>query len=375
MGKNTRAVARKAAIKTSIFLGPILFALHAGLVGIAVAGTGSSTANSSTSSLASSTSVDFADDFRGHISYQGTYSGKVSEPIDIPTDLSLNSLWKTAKSAQGKEIGGTFQVEMEVNSAAVTVTYNTTGWLRGDTISGTRTGDTCKFLDDNSTWTGHCGPDGFRGTNKSFSGEDPQVKLDFDAAPTRVVDYAVEEKKQAEAAAAARVEAEKQRVALDAKEAALTGLAKQLNGIIKQDSQSWLMWVYDRASVNNVKIIEKSKDGKRVVLYGEYTYNGGSAGWVKVALDNNTVYCLQFWNESACRPLGQPPSHGILGNILGGMMGGGSGSSGSSSDGCDAQCQENRDAQSQIDQNNRENEQRNNTPLPPPPPPPNELGW
>jgi len=104
-----------------------------------------------------------------------------------------------------------------------------------------------------------------------------------------------------------------------------------LDEVITQDSTSWLLWRYDRGSARNARMENTSGTGVRT-LYGEYTFNGGRGGWVRVQFTNDQVQCIQFWNEGRCRPFRSPPSHGVLkGLVAGAAAGAASGSSGSGS--------------------------------------------
>jgi len=116
--------------------------------------------------------------------------------------------------------------------------------------------------------------------------------------------------------------------------AASGGLNHQLDQIIAADSTSWLFWRYDHGSTRNARIEQNNPSGVSVI-YGEYTYNGGSRGWVRVRLNGDQVQCIEFWNEGRCRPFRSPPSHGVVSGLLGAMAESGSsgGSSSSSSSG------------------------------------------
>jgi hypothetical protein len=111
-------------------------------------------------------------------------------------------------------------------------------------------------------------------------------------------------------------------------------LTRSLDEIVSVDSQSWVFNRYDRGSMTNVKLLGGSKDGRSALVYGEYSYNGGSAGWVKALMINGKLRCLEFWDFAGqCRPLGHSPSQAIMAGVIRGtaramMSGGGGGSSG-----------------------------------------------
>ncbi len=87
--------------------------------------------------------------------------------------------------------------------------------------------------------------------------------------------------------------------------AAVAGLSDDtalLNAVVYADSQFWAINRYDNFSMHNV-VQESSGDGARV-LHGDYTFNGGQAGWVRVTLykDMARVPCVEFWDfAGSCR--------------------------------------------------------------------------
>jgi len=91
---------------------------------------------------------------------------------------------------------------------------------------------------------------------------------------------------------------------------ALAGISDDtalLNAIVYADSQFWAMNRYDNFSMHNVTQ-ESASDGARV-LHGEYTYNNGMAGWVRVTLykDMARLPCVEFWDFSgSCRDVRVP---------------------------------------------------------------------
>jgi len=80
-----------------------------------------------------------------------------------------------------------------------------------------------------------------------------------------------------------------------------------LNALVYADSQFWSMNRYDDFSMHNVTQ-ESSSDGARV-LRGEYKYNGGQDGWVRITLykDMARLPCVEFWDfAGSCRDLRVP---------------------------------------------------------------------
>lgn len=85
----------------------------------------------------------------------------------------------------------------------------------------------------------------------------------------------------------------------------LHGLAKIIDAVIQVDSRGWMFNRYDVGSVSSERFLEQSADGKNAVAYGEYTYNGGSRGWIKIRLTNGEVECMEYFDFAGrCRPAG-----------------------------------------------------------------------
>ncbi len=84
------------------------------------------------------------------------------------------------------------------------------------------------------------------------------------------------------------------------------GLDRKLDAIVWVDSQSWAQNRYDPGSLRNPTLASQADDGSARTFHADYTYNGGSAGWVKVTLyaDPNRIPCVEFWDfAGSCRPL------------------------------------------------------------------------
>ncbi len=119
---------------------------------------------------------------------------------------------------------------------------------------------------------------------------------------------------------------------------ALTGLAASLDRLVELDSRSWLIRTYDSGSITNVKVLSSSRHGKSATVYGEYTYSGGSPGWVKAELKDGDFTCVEFWDfPGRCRAVGDPDSRKVAAAAIGlaivAVAAGGSSSGGSSDSG------------------------------------------
>ncbi len=85
----------------------------------------------------------------------------------------------------------------------------------------------------------------------------------------------------------------------------LEGLAATLDNVIRVDSRGWLMNQYDVGSVTNARMEESSRADRSGVLFGEYTYNGGRPGWVRVRIADGVAQCVEYWDfQGRCRAVG-----------------------------------------------------------------------
>ncbi|MEI9990903.1 MAG: hypothetical protein WDM86_12760 [Rhizomicrobium sp.] len=279
------------------------------------------------------------DDFKGKVTYTGHYEGMFFFPGRRPAGLGI----PTFNPARTRNVSGNYQIAVEFDGTAIQGSVQTTGGLRAEPFRGRRDGDTCHIMFGAGELTAHCDKASLSGGYDSTNSEGQRIQFQVDTRESQFVDYAQV------AAQRAREQADAER-RLAAAEARLANdpLARKLDGIIRQDSQSWLMWRYDIASVSDVH--EKREKGADI-LTGHYTFNGGSPGTVLVKLSGDSVRCLQFWNETACRPLGRPQSRDNMARIIGSMLSGGGGSGGSTGSTCDANCQSVRAGAAQQQRN------------------------
>ncbi len=71
-------------------------------------------------------------------------------------------------------------------------------------------------------------------------------------------------------------------------------LVRNMDAIVQSDSRGWYFNRYDVGSMRNVLIIEQNGDLSAGVIHGEYTYNGGSPGWVRVRVADDRVSCVEY---------------------------------------------------------------------------------
>ncbi|HEX4182985.1 MAG TPA: hypothetical protein VHY34_06990 [Caulobacteraceae bacterium] len=82
-----------------------------------------------------------------------------------------------------------------------------------------------------------------------------------------------------------------------------------LDAIVWVDSQAWASNQYQPGSMTNVTLDSQASDGSNRTLRGEYSYVGGSTGWVKVTVYRNhhLFPCVEFWDfAGSCRPMNIP---------------------------------------------------------------------
>lgn len=78
--------------------------------------------------------------------------------------------------------------------------------------------------------------------------------------------------------------------------------------IIKKDSQGWWLNRYNKGSVGNVRMdasLNNSRDG---VITADFIFNDNQTGSVQVVFRNGDVSCVQYWDESTCRPVKTGPA-------------------------------------------------------------------
>lgn len=114
----------------------------------------------------------------------------------------------------------------------------------------------------------------------------------------------------------------------------LAELSSALDSIIQADASGWMFNRYDRGSVRNVRILERSADGRSMVVYGDYTFNGGRSGNVRVLITDGNVECLRFWDSPSCRPLGRSHSQALVAAAIVGAASSDGGSSGGTQQNC-----------------------------------------
>lgn len=113
----------------------------------------------------------------------------------------------------------------------------------------------------------------------------------------------------------------------------VTKLDEAVNRLVSLDAGSWGMNRYDDGSARNSRVLDRSKTCYTV--YGQYTYNGGRPGWVKIQFSGKKPQCIEFWDfAGSCRAIGHSPGRAMaaaaVGAVAAGVAGGGGGGGGGS---------------------------------------------
>ena len=108
---------------------------------------------------------------------------------------------------------------------------------------------------------------------------------------------------------------------------------KLMDDLVTLDARGWVFNRYNRGSVRNVEIVEESNDGRQLVAYADYLFNGSRKGHVRVLLVDGNLSCMKYWDSPSCRPVGRSHSQAFAAAAIAGMtdsMLNGSASSGNS---------------------------------------------
>lgn len=83
-------------------------------------------------------------------------------------------------------------------------------------------------------------------------------------------------------------------------------LTNLLDRIVLTDSRSWMVNRYTPRSMRAARYLITNRGETSYTAYGEYDYTGlfgPASGWVKVAVLDGELVCLEFWDQpGVCRP-------------------------------------------------------------------------
>jgi hypothetical protein len=201
-----------------------------------------------------------------------------------------------------REIGGGYTLDLTIEGNAVSGRYTGTGGFTSGTLSGTRTGSHCHLIDDQygTINDAECTPTSFTGTARSQQGSRSQLRLTIEASAIRLVDAAVQERQQRAEAADRQQHAEAETARIRNSPPASAAQMVLLERAVRSDSTNWSFNQYDVGSLTDVRVLDRN--GSTLTLRGNYTFNGGTSGWVEARLVGGRVQCLQFWDVGSCSP-------------------------------------------------------------------------
>jgi len=271
---------------------------------------------------------------RAEITYGGQYDATltVTRPVNM-NNLSLGSLLQSAMNSQRKPFQGSITFTAQLSGTAVTAAVSGTGGIYSRQLSGQVQSGTCHLaVSDNlgtADYTGKCDAKGFSGTFKGVTREGQKYQGRFDTTTTQVVDLDQREREQLAAQKAREAEIAAAEERLRRAPSAGPALTKRLDGYVQTDSRGWAFNHYDSGSMTNVKIVDGSIKSGHYVMRGDYTYNGGSRGWVFAKMAGPKLECIQFHDAIlGCRGLRSAAQGQSMRNAAFGLMTGGGGSRG-----------------------------------------------
>lgn len=281
-------------------------------------------------------------DFRGRIVYCGNYSGSLMVSGRPPRRLNLREILNSAPTRE--DIAGDMEISLEFDGDNVRGTYRPTGRLGRSQVSGTRQGNECRLYDpDGWPWTGRCDREGFQGSAQSIAGQEPVVRFGFQTRTLSFVDRVVEERERAIASAEReRQQADAMRRASASVEVAPSTDARRtsasqttsrrgttqggsrpsstqaaryrslLDRTVADDSLGWNFFSYARGSMRISAIDTRPtalQNGATAIVTGEFSYGGGTEGWVRAQVSGNMVLCVEYRDTfGICRPVNTPES-------------------------------------------------------------------
>lgn len=251
----------------------------------------------------------FPPGWSGSVTYTGSYQGAIETPGRPMRRFTLDEAVRSATSGSREEIGGPYTLELTIEGNAVSGRLRASGGVRNANVSGTRNGDRCRLFIGDVLVEAECTAARFDGRARTQGNERRIYNYRVDAEATRVVDNRAEAARREQAAAEAEARQAEQRAererASQAEAARIAALprasqaqADTLERAVRQDSSAWAFNRYDIGSMSNVRV--SSSAGGITTLRGEYTYNGGSRGWVEARVSGGRVECLGYWDMGGC---------------------------------------------------------------------------
>lgn len=286
--------------------------------------------------------------------------------------VSVPGIINSISAAQPRASDGTIDITLQFDHGTVTGQFTGPRPLGSGTLSGTISGGTCHLIFQNSVWDGPCGPQGFTGSGNSHNNQSTMT-LTWRTTPVEVIDYDARDRAANEARLAAEAARQREEARIAALPNAGPAATRRFEALVQADSRGWAFNRFDSGSLHNVKVLTGTANSANYVLRGEYTYNGGSPGWVIAQMNGPNLVCIQFWDAVVgCRALRtQAQGEAMRAMAISALTGGGAGGSGGNSGGSGGNSDDMAMQQS-IDEQNRQYQQ--SEPPPPPPPPVEPIG-
>ncbi len=249
-------------------------------------------------------------DFRGKIVYDGVVDGSAEVQGRGGAHIGLFGVNVNIPTTQSVPFHSSDHQEIEFSGN----TFRGTGLIRGTfngsgSFSGTRRGEYCDSVDQNGRHSV------FRCTLSAVVGDDdyvnPQgqhVKSHTESQRTSLIDYMQRDREQAAARAGQARKDAQQAAYLASRPRATPVLTAALSRAIIKDSSAWSFNRYDNGSLSNAIILKAAPNGTKTIR-ANYTYNGGSAGWVLAQVNGNVVQCLEYWDaQGSCLAVRDHPT-------------------------------------------------------------------
>jgi hypothetical protein len=277
--------------------------------------------------------------FRGKIVYEGYLEGTMRTPGRPIRNLNMRSILQSATRGKSQEVRASLRYEVEYSGQIVRGTHRAQGSMQGSgTFTGTRDGTSCDIVfQDGLRANFFCDANRFASDQSFTDARGRSFNNHLEAHATAVVDFAERDRQNAIAQQQARQAAAAEAARYAALPNAGAALVQKFEGYVQTDSRGWAYNKYNPGSLRNVKIVDGSVKSGNFVMRGDYSYNGGSKGWVMAKMSGGRLECIQFWDaQIGCRGLrtpeqGQAMRSAVAGAIAGGVAGG-SGGGGRSDD-------------------------------------------
>lgn len=240
----------------------------------------------------------FPEDFQGTVHYFGNNNGTVAVIGSVSSKKS-----DTCPRPDGgcpKPIGGSLDVELEIQGAVVRGRYHGTGGLRDGELIGRRTGGMCRLFDksDGSVWSGRCDRESFVGRVKSVTNAATQLDLTFEALGTDIIDFAERDRLNERIA----------RIAYLTPIARGNGaIAARLAAIAELEGYSSKLYEFAPETLGRIDLSRKADSGRTFTAHAPFSTIDGRNGWIRAQIERDELMCVETsFAPGDCHPL-MPP--------------------------------------------------------------------